>query len=204
MKNDVRQQWKDCHGDPGQDRLCQNIAEVIIYLGDSSILNKQTNLLEHSQLYWTDGDGHSPSIDMFNITSVENMIKQNVLPFLRTASLLKYHLYNKNLPAIAEDVEEFGSLAEYLCLGSLTDKTSDCLKWMSLYHEPTLMDPALRCTVSKPQELVKTWCMDYLMFVSRGLCAARSLLVDQHITWQPPKLLKLPKVYNTIFQVSKY
>merc|ERR1712126_741370 len=111
---------------------------------------------------------------------IETALQNMCLPFLRIAALLHYHLHDTELPDMEDD--EFGHLCAYLRLKGRT--ATECLEWC----------------VSNPRELVNIWCVDYLMLVNRGQCAARNLLLHQHISWQRPRLLKLPKNYEKIFQ----
>lgn len=116
------------------------------------------------------------------------------LPYLRIAALLKYHIYQQPLPEIKSARAEFASLVHYLEL--VTDRI-DCeyfnaavaLNWPSETN---------MCTAS-PQ----SWCNQYAVFVSKSQIAARSFLVDQHITWFSPRLLQLPREYEKIFTVRR-
>jgi hypothetical protein len=45
------------------------------------------------------------------------------------------------------------------------------------------------------------WCGELVVFVNRSQISARNLLIDQHLTWHRPRLLRLPYLYDKIFQV---
>jgi E3 ubiquitin-protein ligase UBR3 len=48
------------------------------------------------------------------------------------------------------------------------------------------------------------WCDQLLTFLAnwQGYQSIRGLIMEQHISWQVPKLLSLPREYEKIFTVS--
>ena len=46
----------------------------------------------------------------------------------------------------------------------------------------------------------RMWCDQFLAFLNRS-DAGRYLIMEQHISWQVPKLLSLPREYEKIFTV---
>lgn len=126
-------------------------------------------------------------------------VQKLCLPFLRLAALLRHHLYNQPLPDVRAPQSEFVRLVYYL---ELVTEGMDwgCFNAAVALNWPPSTDPALEDGVSytTPQ----TWCAQFAAFVSRSQIAARSFLVDQHITWHPPRLLDLPREYEKIFTVS--
>jgi hypothetical protein len=50
-------------------------------------------------------------------------------------------------------------------------------------------------------ETGRSWCEELVVFVNRSQISAHNILIDQHITWHQPRLLKLPYLYDKIFQV---
>lgn len=128
------------------------------------------------------------------------------LPFLRLASLLRHHIYNQPLPDIRAPQSEFVRLVYYLEL--VTEgmdwgcfNAAVALNWpdcdfqqhqLQPHHQHRLVEPMHRRT---PQ----MWCAQFNAFAARSQIAARSFLVDQHITWHPPRLLELPREYEKIF-----
>jgi len=49
-------------------------------------------------------------------------------------------------------------------------------------------------------ETGRSWCEELVVFVNRSQISAHNILIDQHITWHQPRLLKLPHLYDKIFQ----
>lgn len=110
---------------------------------------------------------------------------------MRVAALLRHHLYERPLheeassvgpppapPAPGEDVpREFQRLISYLDLESTP--------------------------VSLAPQIAVGWCLELGSLSAASASATRPLLAEAHIMWHPPRLLKLPRIYDTIFQVSK-
>lgn len=114
------------------------------------------------------------------------------MPFLRIASLLRHHIYNEPLPDIQAPQSEFVCLVYYL---ELVTEGMDwgcfnaalALNWSFIEETPV--------HVRTPQ----IWFSQFNTFVVKSQIAARSFLVDQHITWHLPRLLDLPREYEKIF-----
>jgi len=116
-------------------------------------------------------------------------VQQLCLPFLRIAALLHHHLYSHALPYIGTEGSEFVSLVFSLDLVTekvdLSDFTAaDALNWPGIGSETG-----------------RSWCEELVVFVNRSQISAHNILIDQHITWHQPRLLKLPHLYDKIFQV---
>ena len=56
---------------------------------------------------------------MLDINSLETEAARLLIPFLRTASLMKHYIYKENLPEIKDDDEEFDLLVKFLDLISV-------------------------------------------------------------------------------------
>lgn len=153
------------------------------------IFGMAIDYLEHSSLYINDEDLDSSikskewTIEDLNI-SVQNLC----LPFLRIAALLQSHLYNKESLHIQDEQEEFYKLCKYLnlipssCIGA-EFSPAQCLNW----------------AVDKPEDLIKTWCQDFINFVNKSVIAGRNML-QRPTVWCQPNLLQLPENYDQIFQ----
>ena len=61
---------------------------------------------------------------MLDINSLETEAARLLIPFLRTASLMKLYIYKENLPEIKEDDEEFDQLVKFLDLISVVEAAS--------------------------------------------------------------------------------
>ena len=61
---------------------------------------------------------------MLDINSLETEAARLLIPFLRTASLMKLYIYKENLPEIKEDDQEFDQLVKFLDLISVVEAAS--------------------------------------------------------------------------------
>lgn len=112
------------------------------------------------------------------------------LPFLRVASLLRYHLYEQPLPLVSTPQTEFVRLVYYLEL------VSEGMDWNIFNSSVALNWQSTEASLSVP----RLWCDQFLAFVNQT-DAARNLIMEQHISWQMPKLLSLPREYEKLFSV---
>ncbi|XP_044728240.1 E3 ubiquitin-protein ligase Ubr3 [Chrysoperla carnea] len=125
----------------------------------------------------------------FNIQSLEIQVQKLCLPFLRIAALLKYHLYQQSLPEVRSPQSEFVRLVYYLEL------VTEGMDW-------NCFNAAVALNWASPEirlETPRLWCNQFSAFVARSQIAARNFLIDQHVIWHPPRLLRLPKEYEKIF-----
>jgi len=121
-------------------------------------------------------------------------IQSLCLPFLRVASLLRYHLYEQPLPQIRTPQTEFVRLVYYLEL------VTEGMSWDSFDSTVALNWQEPEMNVSVPL----FWCDQLLTFLAnwQGYQSIRGLIMEQHISWQVPKLLSLPREYEKIFTVN--
>ncbi|XP_068083669.1 E3 ubiquitin-protein ligase Ubr3 isoform X2 [Anabrus simplex] len=141
--------------------------------------------LEQSQLY-LDDDGQQARHTSKPL--LELQVQQLCLPFLRLASLLRHHLYEQPLPEITTPQSEFVRLVYYL---ELVTEGMDLKRFNAAV---ALNWPCGDASTAR------TWCEEMVAFTNRSQIAARNLLVDQHILWNQPRLLRLPELYDKIFQ----
>ncbi|XP_014472841.1 PREDICTED: E3 ubiquitin-protein ligase UBR3 isoform X2 [Dinoponera quadriceps] len=123
---------------------------------------------------------------------VEQQIQSLCLPFLRVASLLRYHLYEQPLPLIRTPQSEFVRLVYYLEL------VTEGMDWDSFNSTVALNWQDNEASVSVPQ----LWCdqlLAYLRKFGKLDPAVRNLVAEQHVSWKMPKLLNLPREYEKIF-----
>lgn len=109
------------------------------------------------------------------------------------AALLRHHLYEQPLPLIRSSETEFVRLVYYLEL------VTEGMDWNCFNAAVALNWQNEEVTVSVP----RFWCDQFGAFVSHRQVVARSLIVNQHISWQMPKLLSLPREYEKIFTVNE-
>ena len=81
------------------------------------------DLLENTSLFSDEEDGviemtddETSSAVTLDMTSLENYAARLLIPFLRTASLVKHYVYKQDLPDIDDDNEEFDQLIKFLDL----------------------------------------------------------------------------------------
>ncbi|CAD6218621.1 GSCOCG00011463001-RA-CDS [Cotesia congregata] len=151
-------------------------------LTSKSILGLVMRHLEHTDFYDDEPSFRSSK-------SVEQRIQTLCLPFLRIAALLRHHLYSQSLPDIRTTQTEFVRLVYYLEL------VTEGMDWDCFNAAVALNWQNEDASVEVP----RMWCNQLLAFYRRSQVAAKKLAVDQHIYWQPPKLLKLPREYEKLF-----
>ncbi|KAK3103122.1 hypothetical protein FSP39_016629 [Pinctada imbricata] len=122
--------------------------------------------------------------------SVDMAVQESLAPFLRVASLIKYHVFSKELPSIKPGVTEFQHLCSYLELSpfpasDISHLTSaSCVKWVT----------------DEPLTIARAWCTDLANFANSHASDAKTLLLINP-TWYIPKLIDLPHQYYRLFQV---
>ncbi|KAI4457238.1 ubiquitin ligase e3 alpha-related [Holotrichia oblita] len=128
-----------------------------------------------------------------NMIALEQQVQKLCLPFLRIATLLRHHIYNQPLPDIRAPQSEFVRLVYYLEL------VTEGMDWGCFNAAVALNWPADSSQPPMHRRTPQMWCLQFNAFAVRSQIAARSFLVDQHITWHPPRLLELPREYEKIF-----
>lgn len=108
------------------------------------------------------------------------------------ATLLRHHLYEQPIPTIRSPETEFVRLVYYLEL------VTEGMDWNCFNAAVALQWQNEEVSDSVP----RFWCDQFRAFVTTNEIASRSLIVDQHISWQMPKLLSLPREYEKIFTVT--
>lgn len=127
-----------------------------------------------------------------NMVALEQQVQKLCLPFLRIAALLRHHLFNQPLPDIRTPESEFVRLVYYLEL------VTEGMDWECFNAAVALNWPSdTDAQVHHRQPTM--WCNELGAFVAKNHVAACSLLIEQHIVWQPPRLLQLPREYEKIF-----
>ncbi|XP_014216341.1 E3 ubiquitin-protein ligase Ubr3 [Copidosoma floridanum] len=155
-----------------------------------TVLRSVIAYFRDSKLYNND-DIPASSINYARIRSqmIEQLIRNLCLPFLRVAALLRHHLYEQPIPTIRSTDQEFTGLVYYLEL------VTDGMDSDSFNSAVVLSWPNKEVSVSAP----RLWLDQLSAFVNNTEIAARSLIGNQHVSWQMPKLLSLPREYEKIF-----
>lgn len=124
-----------------------------------------------------------------NLTAMEQQLQRLCLPFLRVAALLRHHLYGLKLPHVHSPQVEFVRLVYYLEL------VTESMDWDSFSAAR-----ALRFVPGTEMQLPRFWC-GQLINVPPPNDSVRELVLNQHVAWQQPRLLSLPKEYERLFTV---
>ncbi|XP_052094995.1 E3 ubiquitin-protein ligase UBR3-like [Mytilus californianus] len=144
--------------------------------------------LEVSRLYddvdMIDKDIPAICQSVWSPQSVDYAVQDYCLPFLKTASLIRFHLFEEEFPPPKEDATEFQILLSYLGLYNGFDSSSaTCLNWL----------------IEEPMTLTRLWCSELVNFINEQPTDSKSLLMYTP-TWHPPQLIVLPHHYYKIFQ----
>lgn len=132
----------------------------------------------------------SSSSSHINMNSMEQQLQKLCLPFLRIACLLRHHLYHQELPHVASPQLEFVRLVYYLEL------VTESMDWESFNASKGL------CFIPGTEKsLPHYWCSQF-MEARPPSDSIRELVVNQHVSWQQPRLLGLPKEYERLFTVN--
>lgn len=128
--------------------------------------------------------------DNMDLKTLENQLQILCLPYLRIAALLRLHLYHQDMPEISTPNLEFVRLVYYLEL------VTDSMDWDSFNAAKGL------CFIPETEEsLPRFWC-EQLLTIRPPIDALSELaMINQHVAWQQPKLLDLPREYERLFTV---
>nr|XP_034188211.1 E3 ubiquitin-protein ligase Ubr3 isoform X2 [Osmia lignaria] len=163
-------------------------------MSSETMLYRIIQYFNDSPLYRSDDIVYKPSTSSSNsyagikMHSIEQQIQSMCLPFLRIAALLRYHLYEEPLPLVRIPQTEFVRLVYYLEL------VSEGMDWNVFNSTVALNWQDSEASFTVP----RLWCDQFLAFLNRS-DVARNLIMEQHISWQVPKLLSLPREYEKIF-----
>jgi len=91
------------------------LGQVIDHLEATTLFSEEEDAIEMAD---------ESSEVMLDINSLETEAARLLIPFLRTASLMKLYIYKENLPEIKEDDQEFDQLVKFLDLISVVEAAS--------------------------------------------------------------------------------
>uniref|UniRef100_A0A2C9KCF7 E3 ubiquitin-protein ligase n=1 Tax=Biomphalaria glabrata TaxID=6526 RepID=A0A2C9KCF7_BIOGL len=152
--------------------------------------------LSRSSLYEEIDSSHTlPAIcqSVWSPQSVEQVIQEYCLPFLRISALMKLHLFSIELPSPESGQDEFQLLSRFLNLGLPTPPVTEVA---------SLSTANVHWVVEEPHVLIRAWCLHIAEFANNASQDAKSLLT-MNPSWQKPSLIKLPNCYYQIFQVFR-
>ena len=182
-RNSLRDEWRvqaaNINSPMKVDTLQAGLGIIIANLDSSGLFNDD---VDHPR-----GPSHDSLPPDVTAEHIESRVQANCLPFLRIAALLRHYVYNEQLPDIWEQDWEFTRLAQFLGMADMDMSgrvgSAPCLGWLV-----------------PPSDLVTSWTRAMENLTSRCQLATRKLIRVNNI-WRQPQLLKLPRNYNSIFQV---
>lgn len=121
---------------------------------------------------------------------LEMELQNLCLPFLRVAALLRHHMYVEELPGVQSPSLEFVRLVFFLEL------VETSMEWKDFNATK-----ALRFLPAVGSALPLAWCAQ-LRRSQTTETVFKELVPKQHVTWQQPRLLSLPREYEKLFTVS--
>lgn len=204
----------------GFNNLGSVMAFVLIHMDKCRHL--RTGLLAHDatadddRTNATSASSSSASTSSASFTSqldlkkFEAQLQSLCLPFLRVATLLRHHLYEKELPEIKRKRDEREQKS-----GDKKDENTDPVEFVRLvyYLELIIEDydwnsfnaaKALRFVPGNERLQPRFWCEQLmrLQLNENQKNALTALISNQHTIWKQPKLLELPNEYEKLFTVS--
>jgi len=152
-----------------------------------------------------DEDGSS------DLSRIDSECCRLVLPFLRVASLVRHYVFQQDLPEISDEASEFSKLARFLELIHVDRKTSRDDNDMD---DSTMSTPLSTIRHDESSESGLHWftgdASEFLLWLESlraAVCPSNLSLVRKalriSLIWKQPKLLRLPKNYDQIFQVCR-
>merc|ERR1711976_427798 len=168
------------------------MGQIIEKLEPTGIFSEEDYVIE------MDEDSSSVMLDM---NSLENEAARLLIPFLRTASLVKHYIYKLDLPEISEDDEEFDQLVKFL------DLIVQDLDQVGEQEEP--MDQAISGRVnlidvvqwfSDSGEELQMWCAEFADLACRDHIHLARQAMRVNVLWKQPQLLRLHQQFDQIFQ----
>lgn len=135
-------------------------------------------------------DKTTSDMTSIDLQPYELELQKLCLPFLRVAALLRHHIYHQELPHVASSHLEFARLVYFLELVTVGMDWSDFDA-----------SKALCFCENMHLRLPMQWC-NQLKDVPPPHHVTRELVLHQHIAWQQPRLLRLPREYERLFTVN--
>ena len=180
----------------------------------SGVLGQVIDLLESTSLFSEEEDviemasDEETSAVMLDVNSLETEAARLLIPFLRTASLMKHYVYKEDLPDIKEDDEEFDQLVKFLDLVQATT-SSDLDDVVPMDSEDVSFQPiAKRVAIVDCIEWFKNgdeltqWASEFVQLACKDHLPLARKAMRVNVLWKQPQLLKLHQNFDLIFQVS--
>ena len=186
----VRKQLKD----EWNLRVSQNESQAYLKIDSVALgLGFICSMLDTSGVFNDDVDypRHQTSAKLgpnVSLDELELFVQKETLSFMRIASLLRHYVYSDTIPDIWEEDWEFTRLAQFLGMAdndiSGRVVSGPCLGWLTA-----------------PVNLCYSWCQEIKAFAAKSHLSTRKLILVNSL-WKQPQLLRLPRNYDAIFQVT--
>ena len=206
----------DHRREPTARKLSSYLGYVVLVMGSAGLYRG------------ADGTDQSGSLDLdgLDIADLEASAQELALPFLRIASLVKHYVFERDLPAVPEESLEFAALVEFLELlhprspsQIAVEGDVEAMETESLAIQAPSAAAAVTATSvvdglnwfrPEPGEEegagqleMDLWLQEFLPHVTKN-CGKAQQLLQVNLLWRQPVLLKVPKNYDDIFQVSEF
>ena len=212
----------DHRREPTARKLSSYLGYVVLVMGSAGLYRGADG---------TDQSG-SLDLDGLDIVDLEASAQELAMPFLRIASLVKHYVFERELPTITEEALEFAALVEFLellvarprprppatapqdgggdveAMETGTPEQSALVMRASSASAVTSVVDGLNWFRPEPGEEegagqleMDLWLQEFLPHVTRS-CGKAQQLLQVNLLWRQPVLLKVPKNYDDIFQVS--
>ena len=150
-----------------------------------------------------DEDGRDADLSRY-----ESECCRSILPFLRVATLIRHYVFQQDLPDVGDEISEFEKLSTFLELKKVErittrddndmDDSTMSSSILSTRFVSTLS--ALNWFTNDSSEML-LWLESLKSSVSTLNLAIIRKALKISLVWKQPKLLRLPKNYDQIFQV---
>ena len=200
----------------------------------AGLLGQVIELLENTALFSDEDDDviemtddEDSSAVMLDMNSLETDAARLLIPFLRTASLIKHYVYKQDLPHVFEDDEEFDQLIKFLDLvkpnetkideteaemvpmddeSSSPDQTTATSSTSAMSKSTTTIKHHLSLLetldwFNADGSDLKMWCAEFATLACQNHIELARKAMRVNVLWKQPQLLRLHESFDQIFQV---
>ena len=201
----------------------------------AGLLGQVIELLENTALFSDEDDDviemtddEDSSAVMLDMNSLETDAARLLIPFLRTASLIKHYVYKQDLPHVFEDDEEFDQLIKFLDLVKPNetkideteaemvpmDDESSSPDQTTATSSTSAMSKSTTSTMKHHLSLLETldwfnsdgsdlkmWCAEFATLACQNHIELARKAMRVNVLWKQPQLLRLHESFDQIFQV---
>jgi len=167
-------------------------------------LGQVIHIMENGGLYKEDDVAEAANEDTelegLDVDELDSCAQELALPFLRIATLIVHYFFERPLPKPEREEEEFAALVRFLGLSGEAEDDDSRMDHGQAGQQLSVCDGLewFNPKSSTANELT-VWCREYFPLVDRRPTMAKHLLLV-NLLWKQPKLLNVPREYDTIFQ----